>query len=558
MGFGLLYMPVGRAENKDCSVPKADHRQAAASPRLQRTSAVIAEVSKEQMCGYMGGVATEASTSSQALTSTTSGGKTPEATQESHLDANIGHGHVLKMLELFQEQNSLRSFSRSVEVGRAIGGDLNPGNESRTVATNLVKVCAGHEWYVNRSLLMNCSIWGLGQDGKDKALLVASRMVLWTLPKPMRGNLPTGVTALLPGRFGSKGPWVAERALGCEELGSDRGGEALAAATLNILKTTLPEPDDFKAVAKKGKFFTADNAADETIAHKCLRDELNALEFDIPDTTHSVMLAIKNGCKGDPEVDLVRGVFLTNKRPNSSISRCLQNSTRFRTRFTEQQCNDVYNTLSHLGWSPQRHSSQSRPWGRGSNKIESLMSALAEEVDNNGSYAQACLYNIRIVAPFGRMMIAGMLGDLTAEHLGLVRWDRSGTDPRPPQQALFGRFPQPRSKCFFRIAAWPPLFLLSPPLPSTLTLIILGGPPPYCSPPLHPSMLPSPSPRLRCYFCFPPSASHLHATLSSNCFRIPNLEMLDSGALFSQPLSLSLACSLSIFYVIFSLSRHLS
>ncbi len=234
------------------------------------------------MCGYMGGVATEASTSSQALTSTTSGGKTPEATQESHLDANIGHGHVLKMLELFQEQNSLRSFSRSVEVGRAIGGDLNPGNESRTVATNLVKVCAGHEWYVNRSLLMNCSIWGLGQDGKDKALLVASRMVLWTLPKPMRINLPSGVTALLPVRFGSKGPWVAERALGCEELGSDRGGEALAAATLNILKTTLPEPDDFKAVAKKGKFFTADNAADETIAHKCLRDELNALEFDIP------------------------------------------------------------------------------------------------------------------------------------------------------------------------------------------------------------------------------------------------------------------------------------
>lgn len=398
-------------------------------PRHQHSSEhqhALQKWHKEQNC-LSERVATEASRNppgagdhTQASASTSTGGKTPEVARESHLEFNVGYGHVLKMLELFQEQNSLRSFSRSVVTGRVLQSDLNPGNDSRKVARNLVSTCAGYELSVNRKLLLQCAIWGLGQDGKDKALLVASRMVLWSLPTTMRANLPNGVTSVLPGRFGSKGPWVAERSLGCQELGSDRSGKALASATLKTLHTTLPEPDDFKTVAKKGKFFTADNAADETIAHQCLRDELDALDFDIPDTVHSVMLAIKNGCKGDPEVDLVRGVFLTNKRPIPSISRCLQNSTRFRSQFTEQQRDGIYTTVSHLGWSPQRHSSQSRPWCRGSGKIKDLLSALAKEVDRDGQYAKASLHNLQTMAPFGRMMLAGMLGDLTADHLQLV------------------------------------------------------------------------------------------------------------------------------------------
>lgn len=293
--------------------------------------------------------AVQNSTSMGAAGSAATGSKTPEVNLEGTHE-NVGYGHVIKMLELFQEQKSIRSFTRSVQAARIMRSDLNPGNESRTVATNLVSACAGYELSINRTLLMHCAIWGLGQDGKDQALLVASRMVLWSLPSSMRANLPNGVTTLLPSRFGSRGPWVAERALGCAELGSDRGGAALAEASLGVLHTILPAPDDFKAVAKKGKFFTADNAADETVAHRHLRDELEALDFDIPDTTHSVMLAIKNGCKGDPEVDLVRGVFITNKRPVPSISRCLQNSTRFRTKrgLIGFSTNEVYYLGCHV------------------------------------------------------------------------------------------------------------------------------------------------------------------------------------------------------------------
>lgn len=352
------------------------------------------------------------------------GGETPIShtqPQEIQLGENVSHGHVLKMLEVFHEQNSIRSFERSIEAGRTMGSDINPGNGSRKVGHNLVSICAGREMVANRVLLRDCTVWGLGQDGRDSALLVAARMVMWRLPGSMRGCLPNGVTPLLPASFGNRGPWIVERVLGCGVLASDRSGQAVAKSTLQVLHKALPSPWDFEMVAKKARFFTADNAADETIAHKCLREALDdSLEFDIPDLAHSVMLAIKNGCQGDPEVDLVRSVFLTNKRPTPSISRCLQNSSRFRSQFTEQQRDGIETTVSHLGFAPQRFSSQSRSWGRGSRKIQDLMSCLAREVDRGGQYKKACLHNLRTIAPFGRMMLAGLLGDLTAEHSRLV------------------------------------------------------------------------------------------------------------------------------------------
>lgn len=64
------------------------------------------------------------------------------------------------------------------------------------------------------------------------------------------------------------------------------------------------------------------------------------------------------------------------------------------------------------------------------------MSNLAKEVDGSGQYGKACLHNLQTLAPFGRMMLAGMLGDLTADHLQLVPGGPfQGTLlwPRPPQ-----------------------------------------------------------------------------------------------------------------------------
>ena len=112
-------------------------------------------------------------------------------------------------------------------------------------------------------------------------------------------------------------------------------------------------------------FFCTDNAADEVLAGELLKADLPRLNFHMSDSSHSLMLAIKNGCKGDPEVDLVQGIFLANKKPHQSIANMLRHSKRFRSSFTERQQHDVFATLSHLGWAPQRMTSRARSWSPG-------------------------------------------------------------------------------------------------------------------------------------------------------------------------------------------------
>ena len=123
-----------------------------------------------------------ADSTESAFNRTSTGGETPVShiqPQETQLrEKNVSHGQVIKMLEVFQEQNSITSFERAIEAGRIMGSDINPGNGSRTVGRNLETICARREITVNRSLLRECTVLGLGQDGRDSALLVASRMVM--------------------------------------------------------------------------------------------------------------------------------------------------------------------------------------------------------------------------------------------------------------------------------------------------------------------------------------------------------------------------------------------
>ena len=234
----------------------------------------------------------------------------------------VGFGHVLKALELFENQSSLRSYTRCVASSRLTGSIVNPGNESRRVATQLMMVCAGWEKYVNRCLLEASTTCGLAQDAKDPNLLVTSRMVVWALPRQLRSMPLSGVKSLL----GKGAPWIVGRVLGVAKMGAERSGAAAAQATLSVVDSLLGGGDGSQPVKDKMRFFTADNAADETVAHRNLLANFPNLNFEVPDTSHSIMLAIKNGAKGDPIVDLVQGVFVTNKQPIPSISNLLRSS----------------------------------------------------------------------------------------------------------------------------------------------------------------------------------------------------------------------------------------
>ena len=90
------------------------------------------------------------------------------------------------------------------------------------------------------------------------------------------------------------GPWVVERVLGVEKLGADRSAGQIAKVTVDTLRDAVRKiPDGFERVQAITRFFTADNASDEVKACQLMRDDLPQLQFDLPDGSHSIQLAIK-------------------------------------------------------------------------------------------------------------------------------------------------------------------------------------------------------------------------------------------------------------------------
>jgi len=222
---------------------------------------------------------------------------------------------------------------------------------------------------------------------------------------------------------------VAERILSASELGADRTSAATSQETIKAIRETVKTDDSFEECQHKCLFYCADNAADESLAGDIAGKELLRMTFKMSDSSHSLMLAIKNGCKGDPEVDAVQGIFLTNKKPYPSIANMLRHSKRFRASFTEEQQDAVFASLSHLGWAPQRMTSRARSYRRGALTIDGVFKALAKEAEG-GARKEAALHNIQELSKFNRLMIAGMLADLTVEHQQMVRpTDTADPDP---------------------------------------------------------------------------------------------------------------------------------
>ena len=148
-------------------------------------------------------------------------------------------------------------------------------------------------------------------------------------------------------------------------MGAERDSDASARKIISIL-----EDSNVHEVAKdKLIFFAADNAGNENKSADILRSVYTRMQCDFPDTTHSLQLAIKNGLRGEPEIEHVQAVLLTNKKPLPSISNILRHSQRFRSSFTDEQQDDVFGAIEHLGWSPNRMTSRSKPFGRLARKV---------------------------------------------------------------------------------------------------------------------------------------------------------------------------------------------
>ena len=187
----------------------------------------------------------------------------------------------------------MRSFCGKLEVASRTGADIAPGNVSRVVAEQLMLCCAGREDDITAHIINACDCMGISQDSRDDAFLIRVRCVLWVWPKALRNFVVDGKTSI--NRYRPElGPWVVERILGVEKLGAKRSAEATAKVTVDKLRGAVEKiPGGFERVQAITRFFTADNAADEVKACQLMRDELPQLQFDIPDGSHSIQLAIK-------------------------------------------------------------------------------------------------------------------------------------------------------------------------------------------------------------------------------------------------------------------------
>ena len=259
----------------------------------------------------------------------------------------ISPAHVTTVLKMVNAVQSLRRFPKEMAAVRSLGScDISPGCDSRLVARQLVTCMAAWEAYQTHELLRAASVIGLAQDAREPFLLIMSRSVLWKMPRSLRNFPVTGVRSLHWPNDGA--PWIAERILGAEALGSDRTGPAMAQHTITVLKRATRTPESYDAIKAKVRSLAADNAADENVVKDELAKEFENLDFQVPDTTHSFQLGIKNGVKGDPIVDLVQGICVTNKKPHPSIANMLRNSKRFRKRFVESR--SLRHSMGTEGW----------------------------------------------------------------------------------------------------------------------------------------------------------------------------------------------------------------
>ena len=100
----------------------------------------------------------------------------------------------------------------------------------------------------------------------------------------------------------------------------------------------------------------------------------------------------------------------------------------------EEQEKQAEAVLRHLSWSPQRMSSRHKPYGRASMRPGALFAFLAARAEHGGAVEEkgAALYNSKTLAPFRRMVLAGMMADVTWEHRKAVMWS-DGRDPDPSE-----------------------------------------------------------------------------------------------------------------------------
>ena len=102
---------------------------------------------------------------------------------------SVDHAHVMATLGIFELQEPVSHFHEAIAAAQRAGRNILLGDDSCTVARQMVATCVGAERHVNKLLLDNCSVLGIAHDAQDADLLSTVRAALSKLPKAS-GNRP--------------------------------------------------------------------------------------------------------------------------------------------------------------------------------------------------------------------------------------------------------------------------------------------------------------------------------------------------------------------------------
>jgi len=181
-------------------------------------------------------------------------------------------------------------------------------------------------------LLQAAELISLSQDARDAEVVILVKGLAPKFPKKLTGLPVDGIQAMTP-----DGPWVFNCLLSIWRMGSSRDATDVAQGVLTALQGFADGEEEFAQLKAKVRFFCHDNAADEGRAYELLGTHLPGLRYDMPDTTHSRQLVLKNCLRGDSEIEKTQELLVTGKVPEPSVANFLSYSHRFSSKFQEAE-----------------------------------------------------------------------------------------------------------------------------------------------------------------------------------------------------------------------------
>jgi hypothetical protein len=345
---------------------------------------------------------------------------------------SISYAHLVFQRTIIATGDSFKDFPRWIASARMAGAQM-PGPYGEKVSKQLTEAIAMRETQITTNLLSVADSFCFKQDGRGESLAnTAAGMVLWKWPRGLsRSPLPQGVRCL---GVGDNPPWIGRRILAISDLQANHSSDAKASAAEEAMAMNTRDTDDYKHMQEILHHYVSDNAADAQEVGRKLREQhgFSNLAFLSQGAFHSALLVLKTTIGCDPEIDLVDKLVVSSKEP-PSLARFLTQSTRLAAKFGEKQAQDHVQSLTHLGWRPQRADSKKKPYGRFAWRLNQCFETLAEEAEDATQRVRRAGAIHLLQSLSGRhtlrLVLAGMLADLSHEHCLWCRgYDRDDLD----------------------------------------------------------------------------------------------------------------------------------